>query len=95
MALINLKMKEVAQLEKLVTAASDAWQILRAQALLWLDEGESVEEVAERLRASACQSPTVSIDESADAACCYLLEMSRFERLTKAGILSGNFWLTS
>lgn len=52
MALINLKTKEVAQLEKLVTIARDARQILRAQALLWLDEGESVEEVAERLQVS-------------------------------------------
>jgi len=38
--------------------------------------------------------PTVSIDESADTACRYLLEMSRRERLQKAGVLSGNFWLT-
>jgi hypothetical protein len=38
--------------------------------------------------------PTASIDESADTACRYLLEMSRQERLQKAGILSGNFWLT-
>lgn len=38
--------------------------------------------------------PTVSIDESADTACRYLLEMSRRERLQKSGILSGNFWLT-
>jgi hypothetical protein len=37
--------------------------------------------------------PTVSSDESADTACRYLLEMSRRERLQKAGILSGNFWL--
>lgn len=39
--------------------------------------------------------PTISIDESADAACRYLLEMSRFERLVKAGVLSGDFWLLS
>lgn len=39
--------------------------------------------------------PTRSIDSAADAACRYLLEMSRGERLRKAGILSGNFWLTS
>ena len=38
---------------------------------------------------------THSIGESADTACRYLLEMSRQERLQKAGILSGNFWLTS
>lgn len=39
--------------------------------------------------------PTRSIDQSADAACHFLLEMPRAERLRKAGILSGNFWLTN
>jgi len=38
---------------------------------------------------------TRSIDESADAACQYLLAMKPKERLKKAGILSGNFWLTN
>jgi len=38
---------------------------------------------------------TVSIDQSADEACNHLLTMSRHERLHKAGILSGNFWLTN
>lgn len=38
--------------------------------------------------------PTQSIDAAADGACRYLLEMSRRERLRKAGVLSGNFWLT-
>jgi transposase len=38
--------------------------------------------------------PTLSIDKSADAACQYILDMSRGERLRKAGILSGDFWLT-
>jgi transposase len=38
--------------------------------------------------------PTRSIDDSADAACRYILEMGRRERLKKAGVLSGNFWLT-
>jgi hypothetical protein len=38
---------------------------------------------------------TVSIDYSADMAAGYLLEMSPQERLRKAGILSGNFWLTT
>jgi hypothetical protein len=38
---------------------------------------------------------TRSIDTSADVASRYLLEMSRQERLRKAGLLSGNFWLTS
>ena len=39
--------------------------------------------------------PTQSIEQSADAACRFLLEMSRRERLRKAGVLSGNFWLTN
>ena len=39
--------------------------------------------------------PTRSIDESAMAACRSLYRLSRQERLTKAGVLSGNFWLTS
>jgi transposase len=39
--------------------------------------------------------PTQSIDASADSACQYLLAMSRHERLRKAGVLSGNFWLTT
>jgi transposase len=38
--------------------------------------------------------PTQSIDQSADSACRYLLAMSRHERLRKAGVLSGHFWLT-
>ena len=37
--------------------------------------------------------PTVTIDQSADAACRYLYAMSRRERLLKAGVLSTNFWL--
>ena len=37
---------------------------------------------------------TVSIDTSADMACQYLLALSPRERLRKAGVLSGHFWLT-
>lgn len=37
---------------------------------------------------------TPSLDKAADDACQYLRSMSRSERLQKAGILSGNFWLT-
>lgn len=37
---------------------------------------------------------TLTIDHSADQACQYLLNMAPQERLRKAGILSGNFWLT-
>jgi len=39
--------------------------------------------------------PTQTIDQSADAACRYLYNMSCRERLIKAGVLSGNFWLTN
>lgn len=39
--------------------------------------------------------PTISIDKSADQACQYIFNLSRRERLEKAGILSGDFWLTT
>ncbi|MFN0086371.1 MAG: transposase [Blastocatellia bacterium] len=39
--------------------------------------------------------PTQTIDQSADTACKYLYDMSRNERLVKAGVLSGDFWLTA
>jgi len=38
---------------------------------------------------------TPSIDAAADRACRDLLDMSRRARLQKAGVLSGNFWLTT
>lgn len=38
---------------------------------------------------------TRSIDESADNACRYLLDMTPRERLRQAGVLSGHFWLTT
>jgi transposase len=38
---------------------------------------------------------TRSVDDSAMAACRYLYQLNRQERLCKAGILSGNFWLTN
>ena len=37
--------------------------------------------------------PTRAIDQSAEAACQYVLNLTRDERLRKAGILSGRFWL--
>jgi transposase len=37
--------------------------------------------------------PTRSIDTSAEVACQYLLNLSPQQRLKKAGVLSGNFWL--
>jgi transposase len=38
--------------------------------------------------------PTLSIDASALALCHYIIDLSPAERLRKAGVLSGNFWLT-
>jgi transposase len=37
---------------------------------------------------------TLSIEASALAACQYLIDLSPQDRLRKAGVLSGNFWLT-
>lgn len=39
--------------------------------------------------------PTESVDRSADAVCAYILGLSRRERLRKAGVLSGRFWLAT
>lgn len=36
---------------------------------------------------------TAAIDTSADNICAYILGLSPHERLRKAGVLSGNFWL--
>lgn len=44
-----LSRNERAQLEELVAHTRDARQVLRAYALLWLDDGESAPEVARRL----------------------------------------------
>jgi transposase len=44
-----LSNKERLSLEALIAQAHDARQALRAYALLWLDDGESVPEVAQRL----------------------------------------------
>jgi DDE superfamily endonuclease len=38
---------------------------------------------------------TKTIDVSANTACQHILEMTPQQRLCKAGVLSGNFWLTS
>ena len=52
MALLKLSSRQIAQLEKLLTVRPDARELNRAQALLWLADGESVEQVAARLRVS-------------------------------------------
>lgn len=38
---------------------------------------------------------TLSIDRSAEAACHYIFDLTPQQRLRKAGVLSGNFWLTN
>lgn len=52
MALIELNSKDFISLQKLLTTSADPRQLQRTQALLWLDEGDSIEEVAARLRVS-------------------------------------------
>jgi hypothetical protein len=37
---------------------------------------------------------TLSVDDAALHACQYILDLTPRERLRKAGVLSGNFWLT-
>jgi len=37
---------------------------------------------------------TPSLDAAADSACRSILDLSHRERLRKAGLLSGNFWLS-
>jgi len=39
--------------------------------------------------------PTVTVTDSALAVCRYVIDLSPRERLRQAGVLSGNFWLTS
>jgi Homeodomain-like domain len=99
MGKIKLDEREVAQLEIVLKTTDDVRQLQRAQALLWLSEGDRVSEVAERLRVDRrtvynwASRFEQRIDNSADAASRYLLEMSPKERLRKAGILSDDFWL--
>jgi len=50
MAVVKLKAREVIQLKELLRTATDSRQLKRAQALLWRDEGDSVEERADRLQ---------------------------------------------
>ncbi len=45
-------------------------------------------------RPSLADYSTSSIDDSAMALCQYIIDLSPHDRLRKAGVLSGNFWLT-
>lgn len=50
--LFSLSDKERVMLESIIKLSNDTKQLQRAQALLWLDDGESVEDVAHLLRTS-------------------------------------------
>lgn len=50
--LLKLSYKERNTLESILATSHDAKQFPRAQALLWLEEGESIEEVADLVRVS-------------------------------------------
>lgn len=39
--------------------------------------------------------PTITIDQSAQHACDYILQLTPRQRLQQAGVLSGNFWLST
>jgi transposase len=52
MALVNLSSREFAALEQLLLTTKDVRQLKRTQGLIWLGEGDSVDEVARRLRVS-------------------------------------------
>ena len=49
MTSMELNSKERVILEHLISASPDARQVMRAYALIWLDEGEPVDEIAQRL----------------------------------------------
>jgi transposase len=57
-------------------------------------ELNAMDQLWKHVKADAlANQPTRSIDQSADVACRYVLNLTRRERLRKAGILSGRFWL--
>jgi transposase len=58
-------------------------------------ELNAMDQLWRHMKANALANrPPRSMDESAATACQYILELSRRERLSKAGIRSGCFWLT-
>lgn len=52
MTYLELNSKERYLLERILSDSLDARQVLRAYALIWLDEGDLVEEIAQRLSVS-------------------------------------------
>lgn len=49
MALVKLKSREQDTLRRIARSSSDGREVRRAQALLWLDDGDSIAQVSERL----------------------------------------------
>jgi transposase len=57
-------------------------------------ELNAMDQLWKHVKAKAlANQPTRSIEQSAEAACQYVLDLSRRERLRKAGVFSGRFWL--
>lgn len=57
-------------------------------------EGNAMDHLGRHVKGRALANrETRSIDASADQACRSILDLSPRERLQKAGVLSGNFWL--
>jgi transposase len=57
-------------------------------------EWNAMDQLWRHVKANAlANQPTRAIDQSAEAACQYILNLSRRERLRKASLLSGRFWL--
>jgi transposase len=52
MTYIELNGKQRVMLDHIISNSSDARQVMRAYALIWLDDGESVEEIAHQLQVS-------------------------------------------
>lgn len=58
-------------------------------------ELNAIDQLWRRVKGATLASrATQSIEESADNVCQHILDLSPHDRLRKAGILSGNFWLT-
>src|SRR2546430_10768342 len=66
MTSMELNRKERVILEHLISASPDARQVMRAYALIWLDEGEPVDEIAQRW-ASPVRAFTTGLSESSSA----------------------------
>lgn len=52
MTYIALNGKQRVMLDQIISNSSDARQVMSAYALIWLDDGESVEEIAQQLQVS-------------------------------------------